>query len=411
MTRILFILPGAPLVFNHSGAASRYAQNFLALHSLGYEVHVLRFHLPGRSQSTLAFENASEAAQKTKQSAASWQDVSLPIQARPSRVEFVRRMLFDPLAGEFPQAHSLSVFITKSIQSLCPQLVWAEHADSAAAVWAAAPNLPWVYSHHDMRYLIRANRAARRSLIDPFFAYFARRAEVRVIRAASAVLTGSQMELARLRQLECTSVASIPMVYQPFPTLDLAALPAEMRITHLGSLETTANRSGLISYLSKVHPNVPGSVLTIIGDAAQTKPPLSDLLRQPDVVCSGYIADLETVLRPFDVSILPYTQDSGYRTKLPLLMGYAQVILATRAAVAGSLLPGLEQVCILLDRIEDFPAKIAWLAANPSERKRLGLAARAFAERHFRVEAVRPLYADFIRQVAAPVFGKPAQGM
>jgi len=77
-------------------------------------------------------------------------------------------------------------------------------------------------------------------------------------------------------------------------------------------------------------------------------------------------------------------------------MGYAQVIVATRSAVAGSLIPGLDDVCVLLERVEDFPETIAWLAAHPDERKRLGQAGRLFAEEHFSLDAVSHFYASIV---------------
>ena len=404
MSGILFIVPGSPLVFNYSGAASRYAQNFLALQSLGEEVHVLRFHTAGQLQSVLDFESSSETAQNARRVAASWQDVEIPDNRAHGRLDIVSRMLFDSLTGEFPQAKSLACAIQARIRDLASRLLWVEHSDCAAAAWRAAPAIPWIYSHHDMRYLIRARRAARSGLLETLQAQLARRIEIQIIRKADVVLTGSSTEQKRLEQLTGSDVMYIPMIYPEFPVLQLDAPAGDLRATHIGSLETTANRVGLSSYLSLAHPSVwaqTGLPLTIVGNAERVKPPLSELLLQPGVSCAGYVADLGTVLRPYDVSILPYPQDSGYRTKLPMLMGYAQVIVATRAAVAGSLTPGLEDVCILLDRVEDFPRKIIWLAAHPEERKRLGLAGRAFAERHFSLEAVRPLYAELLSRQPA----------
>jgi glycosyltransferase involved in cell wall biosynthesis len=400
MSRILFIVPGVPLTFNYSGAASRAAQNFLALQSLGHEMHVLRFHNPGGSRAILDFEAASEAGQKPRQSAASWQEVELPENGSHSRVESLRRIFLAPTLHEFPRHLMLADAIHACVEATQPDLLWAEHSDAAAGVWRLRPNLPWVYAQTDMRYLIRSIRKGHQNLTDGLADLAGRRAEASVIRAASFVVTGSHQEQLRLHKAGARAVSVIPMVSQSFPMLDLTSASAsDLRLVHLGALETTANRHGLTAYLARAHSAALAQAsftLMVVGDTTGLKPPLSGLLRQPGVVCTGYVPDLATVLRPFDVSIFPYTYDSGYRTKLPLLMGYAQVILATRAAVAGSLLPGLEDVCVLLDRVEDFPAKIAWLAANPSERKRLGLAARAFAAEHFSAEAVRSLYVSLL---------------
>ena len=401
MSRILFIVPGAPLAFNHSGGASRLAQNFLALERLGHEVHILRFHSIGRLRATLDFEHASAAAQTLRQSAASWQDVELPENAPRSRVDALRRLLFAPALTEFPHHPALASAIRTRMAEIKPDLLWAEHSDSAAGVWALRASLPWVYSQTDMRYLIRSIRNTKQRLPEKLANLAGRRAEEKVTGAASLVVTGSRHEQERLQKAGARDVRVIPMINQNFPKLDLTLAP-DLQLIHLGALETTANRHGLTTYLSLAHAAALAQArftLLVVGDTSGLKAPLSDLLRQPGVVCAGYVPDLATVLRPFDVSILPYTHDSGYRTKLPLLMGYAQVILATRTAVAGSFFPGLDDACILLDRVEDFPAKIAWLSQNPLERKRLGLAVRAFAERHFSAEAVHPLYVDLISQV------------
>lgn len=404
MSRLLFIVPGTPLAFNHSGAASRYTQNFLALQSLGEEIHVLRFHTTGRLQATLDFEILSETVQKVRRSAASWQDIELAENYTSNRLESLHRAFFDPLTAEFPQHKFLARAIWKCIDSLDPSLLWAEHSDAAAAVWSMCPSIPWVYSQTDMRYLIRSIRKTKSDLHQAVYDVLARNIEHQVNKGANMIITGSFTEKKRLEETGARNVKMIPMIHHNFPGLDpdFPPLP-DVQLIHLGALETTANRQGLISYLSQAHPYVleqTDVTLMIVGDASRIKSPLSKLLLQPRIICTGYIPDLATVLRPYDIAILPYPHDSGYRTKLPLLMGHAQAIVATRKAVVGSLLPGLDQVCILVERIEDFPQKIAWLAAHPEERKRIGLAGRAFAEQHFSANAVQPLYADLMRQIA-----------
>jgi glycosyltransferase involved in cell wall biosynthesis len=177
----------------------------------------------------------------------------------------------------------------------------------------------------------------------------------------------------------------------------------------VGSLETTANRVGLEAYLRKVHSHVMMACrekglepqLWIIGDASRVKEPLAGLLHRSNAVLKGFMPDLSSVLRAFDLTILPYEHDSGYRTKLPLLFSYAQVVVSTRAAVAGTRLEGLQEVCVLLDRLEEFPDAIARLAADSAERERLGRAARAFFERHFTHEVVRDQYRIVIESIPA----------
>lgn len=412
--KVLYIFPNVPLDANYSGAASRYLQNFLALKDLGIELHVLRFYTKNHMRKVLDVERSSKTAQIAYNNAASWSELELPIPLPYQHSNSITKLdsfikdIFRPIETEFPKYGILTQEIRSKQKRIQPNLLWAEHSFAATAVWRARSSLPWVYSHIDTQYLVRSIRNNRPSWYHSLFNLINRSIETRVSRDADFVITGSITEKERLKNIGCRSISVIPMINHNFARLDPNfSLSPDLKIIHLGSLETTANRSGLISYLSLAHQSALERLqamsveitLMIIGDATHLKPPLSELLLQPCIVCTGYVANLSTVLRPYDIAIFPYTQDSGYRTKLPLLMGYAQVIVATRAAVAGSLLPGLEQVCVLLDRVEEFPAKIAWLAAHPEERKRLGLAGRAFAERHFSLEAVRPLYSNLMRQI------------
>jgi hypothetical protein len=243
-----------------------------------------------------------------------------------------------------------------------------------------------------------------------FLAARSREAEKKISRTAHQVVTGSSTEAVRLKEMGCPKVTVIPMVIGAFPEIDLEGQPSpDVRVVHLGSLETTANREGLSAYLSKAHAQAlklcagggTSVELLVVGDTSRLKSPLRELLLQENIVLAGYVPDLTFVLRPYDIAILPYTHDSGYRTKLPLLMGHAQVTVATRAAVAGSLMPGLESACILLERVEQFPEKIAWLSAHPEERVQLGRASYAFCHKQLSMSAVAPRYGQLVSQMVA----------
>jgi len=97
------------------------------------------------------------------------------------------------------------------------------------------------------------------------------------------------------------------MVSQSFPTLDLtSALRLTCAWFTWARWKPLPNRHGLTAYLALAHSAALAQAsftLMVVGDTTGLKPPLSDLLRQPGVVCAGYVPDLATVLRPFDVSI------------------------------------------------------------------------------------------------------------
>lgn len=394
--RILFVLPAIPLVTHHSGAGSRYLQNFTALHRLGHAIHVARFDTPAAFALAAPYTPA-----EPRDLAAGWHDLPRAIPA-PTRGKL--RVLWHsstrPVDYEFPLASVIQPDLTRLIADLAPDLIWVEGTGFAAAIDQLQPGIPWVFSQTDIQYRVRQiRRGSQRQLRDVWFTTVCRRAETYIFQRVPLILTGSTTDGERLTRLGARRVAVIPMAYDAGPFTAPEQPPPNPRIVHLGSLETTANRVGLESYLTRAHPAVQqmtGLALWLIGDASRVKAPLDTLLTDAEAVLRGHVADLDTVLRPYDISILPYEHDTGYRTKLPLLFSYGQVIVATHAAVAGTQIDGLGDVCCLVERIEDFPPVIARLAADPAERARLGQAARRFFEEQFTHAAVLAQYRQLL---------------
>ena len=226
-------------------------------------------------------------------------------------------------------------------------------------------------------YRVLVVRRNQLSLKERYFLRAFRNAEDRIARMANWALTGSTTDARRLEEVGCKRVFMIPTTYASRPGPSAEAKPAVegMRVVHLGSLQTTANWVGLAGYLRSAHDKASekcldtGVLLTllVIGDNQNVKPFVLDLLQRDNIRLTGFVPDLDTVLRPFDVAILPYEHDTGYRTKLPLLLSYAQAIVTTEAAVAGTMLPGLEDVCVVVEKVEQFPAVLnGWLQILPS---------------------------------------------
>lgn len=386
MSRILFIFPAAPLTANYSGAASRYAQNFASLCELHDEVHVARVGTQAMFDAFAEVERTSDEAQGAKAAAASWHDlVYAPPPPSSGRLNVLVQTALDPVDYVFPEAAPIAQQIAPVIDALQPDMLWVEHIEPAAAMARLKPAMLWVFSNHDLAHRIRKIRSGgASSLRDQWLNATLQRAEKSVLLAADVVVSGSVTDCERLREMGHSRVYPVPMAYKTVPDVDLSgSAGADLRITHLGSLETTANRVGLEAYLRKVHPKIKDAELRIIGDASKVKDPLKSLLTEANANLLGFVPDLADALRPFDISILPYEHDSGYRTKLPVLLSYGQVVVSTCAAVAGTQVAGLDDVCVLLDTLDEFPAAINKLAADPAARERLGRAARDFYEAHF----------------------------
>lgn len=406
------MLPAEPLDTNYSGAASRYAQNFAALQTIHSEIHVVRIDTPEAMLKAQRFEKNSPQATKTRALAASWQELESPLPIRQyNRVTRYAKSLTSPLVIEFPNSPKNAHILEQIIKGIRPSIIWADHTEAASILTLVKPKVPWVYSHHDFAYRLRKIRYGAKSIRDRWLLNVCRRAEETIVRSATNVITASSTDAKRVKDAGCRSVSVIPMAYNSTTySLEDTTPASDLRIVHLGSLQTTANRVGLESYLRKAHDkaikacqegNKSRPSLWIIGESNNLKEPLSSLLRKAEAVLAGFAPDLSQVLRPFDISILPYEHDTGYRTKLPLLFSHGQIVVATRASVAGSLIDGLEEVCVLVERLEDFPTAIAQLANNPTRRQILGRSAQKFFRNHFTYEAVGSYYSALLDQVLA----------
>ena len=401
--RVLYIAPGAPITPDYSGASIRYYQNFMALTRLYGAVDVFRVCEQSQAAKTDEFERQSSVARQVHDLARSWQDYMLPPNPRQSRLEHLWQSAIDPVRYEFKFTPDVCLAIARQIKQYDPEFIWVERAELAAALINHTPDIPWILSQHDIGSYIWRIRFGSHTLAQRWNQFSYRRAEARVFQAAPLIVTGSSSDAQRSNKLGAKHVEVIPVAYDfilPEPAIRTSSV-TPVYISHVGSLETTANRVGLDAYLRTVHPQIreAGAILQIIGDDSRLKEPLQSLLRGANAQLKGFVPDLTQVLHPFNIAIIPYEFDSGYRTKLPLLFNHAQVVVTTRAAVNGMWIDGLETVCVALDRLEEFPEALLRLIGDSAERERLGRAAYAFYKAHFTLDAVMERYRTAVNRL------------
>jgi hypothetical protein len=275
------------------------------------------------------------------------------------------------------------------IDAIDPAFVWVHHF-GPARIATLQRRRPVIYSHHDWLYRVRAlgKGAAESARM--------REQEEDVARAAAGVVSGSFTECQQLRNVGCKSVAYVPVAYEPVPWQD-AEPSGPARIVHLGGLATTANRVGLERFFEIVWPALPDGAyrdLWVIGDISAAGPVLSPQLAS--ATCTGHVKDLTTVLRPFDLHIIPWEHDTGQRTRLPLIFNHGQVVVAVKAAVACFPEVVDRENCRLVDRLDEMPAVIRELVDDAAQRRRLAVGARRTFERVFTRPALLPRYAEII---------------
>lgn len=381
----------------------------MALNRLASEVHVLRLLEHTWHEKVVRYEEEEDDSLQhaLRPQATTWQDLCYHRpKAFHGRTDLVWQTLSGPLTLSFPEVPELSRQLREKLESIKPDFVWAEWALSGAVAAASRLRVPWIYAHHDWGYRLAALRRAAAPNTscwsDQLLQWSLRQAEIQIVRKSTAVVTGSQTEAREIRAVGGNNVSVIPTLYRSVAVVGHET-PTQPRIVHLGGLGTTSNHLGLKAYLERVHPQLTGPsqnalALWIIGDTTRGKPELLRQLKDIGARVTGHVRDLGTVLRPFDLAIIPYEHNTGTRTKLSLLFNYAQVVLATNASVAGSpeLVNGRN--CVLLDSLDQFPNAIISLLSDPARRARLGQAAKATFERCFTLDAQLPAFERVLSQ-------------
>lgn len=391
--KCLYIVSSGPITPNGSGGGSAiYYDQMMALRELGCDIHLWHF---ATTEARLLFE------ENIKRDPETWRKVQdacssirfTTVSDRPSlakrlhdRIAAITRRT--PLVARWDYIKTLRQILA----DIRPDFVWAHHLE-AATLSAQIVDTPYIYFHHDWLYRIFALRSGQ-----PQNAVLKQREE-NVSRSAFAVVTGSVYEGKELLDLGCRRVRYIPVAYEPVRIEMAEPVERKPRLVHLGGMGTTANWQGLLSFFEKAWPALKMQYrLDVIGDLRQAPEALEQHLRE--VNCLGFVNDLSTVMRPYDLQIIPWNHPTGQRTKVPVAMNYGQVIIACRGGVAGFEELQTEVNCILVDSIEGMPKAIELVAGNSELRVRLGKAAKTTFEEHFTREALLPRYKDLLEELS-----------
>jgi len=284
------------------------------------------------------------------------------------------------------------VHLQRAIDELRPDIVWAEHMVPFLLASHADFNGKIIYSHHDFIWKLQLIR--RRKLKDWLLAWMLRKIQTEALRKASGIVGGSEKELA-----EATAIASsaktffLPTIY-PFVRKTLEPESGKpdrikpVRIVHVGTLKATANKVGLGLLLAEILPLLRKAGVEyeclLVGDLNNATADLQQLMKQPGVNYKGYVENLESVLMPYDIHIIPYDQATGTRTRLTLALNYQQVVLAHRNSVEGveGLVDGKN--CLLGMDSPDLARKVEFVYRNESRKREIADQGKQWYEENFR---------------------------
>ncbi len=392
--RCLYIVAQDPISPNYVGGASAmYYDQLLALSELGHEIHLWHFASAEGRQRFDSFVEKEPAAWATAQGRCRSVHLSEYRNGETivSRGLGRMRSLLPP--GLPVPRWRLHKELQELLQRIQPEVVWAQHFEPALLAGQQS-KAPVVYVHHDWLYRIKALRNHRE------INRRQKACEQRLVRSVAAVVSGSAPECEEIKAAGARRVHYIPVSFEPVQGDLNQPASQDVRFVHLGGMGTTANREGLLAFFERIWPRLKGLnlQLEIVGDTSAAPPKLQEHLRT--AACTGFVQDLTKVLRPYDIHIIPWEHSTGQRTRLPLAFNHAQVVVATKAAVACYPEARDGENCRLVADLEDMAQVLAQLAKTPQERQRLGRAARATFDRCFTRKALLPRYAEVVSSLS-----------
>jgi len=115
----------------------------------------------------------------------------------------------------------------------------------------------------------------------------------------------------------------------------------------------------------------------------------------------GFVDDLATVLRPGDVSVVPYRHDTGFRTKFTVAAGYGVVSAGYQESFlcAPEFTPSVN--CIAGSTVEDLAMSLRRVIDDQNWRLSLGAGARELYEKTYTFEAQLPRYSQVLASAVA----------
>jgi len=259
----------------------------------------------------------------------------------------------------------------------------------ASAIRQFAPQAVFAFDTVDLHFL-RAERLAELedSAAAKAAALARRDEELALIRRADVTLVVSSFERDVLAKLAPdANVLRLSNIHEPLP----GGKPFRERagLVFIGGFEHPPNVDAVLWYAREVLPllraRLPGVATYIVGSKV---PATIRALAAPDLVVTGYVADVAPFFTGCRASVAPLRYGAGVKGKVNLAMSYGLPVVATTAAVEGlHLAPG--EGAMVADDAHGFVEAIARVYTDEALWTQLA---------HAGVENIR---AHFSREVAA----------
>jgi glycosyltransferase involved in cell wall biosynthesis len=359
MKKILFIVNAEKISPNINGGGAVLYSHLELLHGLGYEVVLLAVVW---SESYSFQESDYEEVQEFVSEIVTYK---VDQGKRKRGLNWVYHALFKPTEFEYffvngnNQKYLQTILKEKDID-----LVWCEWR--WAAIWAMKTplHIPKIYSHHDWEYKLALLRK-KPTFNKRFHTFQKKRVEMQLVKQMNACVSGSQTEADEIQQISRKQVLYLPTTYKSLtPKLSPKKNPS---IVHLGGMGTTANRIGLERFLDVcwkgIKSQIPNVELIVVGSIKRAKFSLQKKLEDAQIKTLGFVEDLDEVLHPQDIHIIPWEHNTGTRTRIPVALNYEQALVTMRDSA--KCYPEItEENAILCHSLEQMKEAIIHLYSN-----------------------------------------------
>ena len=275
------------------------------------------------------------------------------------------------------------------------QLVWAEWV---GGMWAAVPFKRVLYSHTDflhkvinVRYQTKRRRITLRERLR---LRRLQRAELALSDRAQAVICVSAAEAVELTARR-TDVTYIPIVGPTIRRPEANAEPVA-RVFLFGTGANTAMRRALAFLREELWPRL-GEVRNRVEWHSVGEPDGLDVggnwtWMVQHFKSHGFVEDLSRVFRPGDGLLMPYPENTGFRTRFVTAAAYGVVAVGLQSTFSCAPEFKNELNCLVAQDTAGLVRQLERFSSDRTLRSRLGRAAMELYRREFSFEAQLPKY-------------------
>jgi sugar transferase (PEP-CTERM/EpsH1 system associated) len=372
----------------HGGVLQRGYNVIRELHKQG-EVHLLAFLHPDTLTNPQLIEESREMLGRLCASVEYF-----PLWPKRNRFTRVAALM---VGAAWPQpfsvlAHRSSAFRSRIAEQLATRHIDIVHFDTIGLAQYDDVRLPYprIVTHHNIESKLMERRASAESSVAAqwyvrsqarrllaYEAHYSPRFDVNIV--MSALDAEELQRIAPGAQMAVVPNGVDIEYFVPRPGEETQAL------IYTGGMNMFANRDAVLYFLQNVWPQVRAAIPKVTFYVVGQDPP-AELRRLAapgsGVIVTGYVSDVRPYVAKSAVYVVPLRVGGGTRLKVVDAMAQGKAIVSTSVGCEGIDVSPDRNIAVA-DEPDRFAERVIHLLRTPSERARLGTAARSFVETYY----------------------------